>query len=267
MTTREKIRSHTGAAIAGIITLLIIFSILFCGCMDVEPEELPLQATSTVATITTSLTEPTSTPNISSTPPPVAITSPRQAVLFTEQGFPTEVKSAISDFANGKTTDTINGFLRWESVRAKTSPSDAASIQDQIHRIDYAVFNTTIQENISVYVGVSGEQAKRIQNDSVYEEPGYIIASYDPSVVYRKLANSGRDSEGYLTMCAIDFRGGSHLMYLNATDREVLIPHGGIWDVAGKETYEKLDFSKDSIPRYDEIILTKVRLISTKEHP
>jgi len=28
-----------------------------------------------------------------------------------------------------------------------------------------------------------------------------------------------------------------------------------------------MEFSGDSIPRYDDIILTKVRLIATKEHP
>ena len=200
-------------------------------------------------------------------PPPIAITNPRQTAIFTEQAFPPEVEGAVSDFAEGKTTDTINGFLRWESTRARTNQSDASRIQEQIHRIDYAVFNTTIKENISVYIGVSGEQAKRIRNDSVFSENGYIIASYDPSVVYHRLANSGRDNEGYLTMCVIDFRKGNHLLFVNATEREFLIPHGGIWDVAGEETYEQLEFSADSVPRYDDIIQTKVRLIYTKEHP
>jgi hypothetical protein len=129
------------------------------------------------------------------------------------------------------------------------------------------VFNTTIKENISLYIGISGEQAKRIRNDSVFSEDGYIIASYDPSIVYHRLANSGRDKDGYLTMCVIDFRRGSHLLYVNATEREFLIPYGGIWDFAREDTYEQLEFSADSVPRYGDIIPTKVRLISTKEHP
>ena len=268
MTSREHVRSRTGAVTAGIIALLLIFSIVFCGCLDVEPEELPPLETSPLPTIIVSPTIPANiTENISSVPPPITITNPKQTGIFTEQDFPPEVNNAISDFADGKTTDTINGFLRWESVRAKTNQSDASRIRLQIGRIDYAVFNTTIKENISVYVGVNAEQAKQIRNDSVFRESGYIIASDAPSVVYHRLANSGRDSEGYLTMCVIDFRKGSRLLFVNATDRDFLIPRSGIWDVAGEETYEQLDFSADSNPRYDDIIPTKVRIISTKEHP
>ncbi|MHB8051814.1 MAG: ADP-ribosyltransferase [Methanoregula sp.] len=268
MTSPENARSRTRAVIAGIIALLLIFFPLICGCLQVEPEELPPQAGSPLPTITVSPTGSANiTENVSSAPRPITITSPRQTPIFTEQDFPPEVEGAVSDFAEGKTTDTINGFLRWESTRARTNQSDASRIREQIHRIDYAVFNTTIKENISVYFGVSGEQARRIRNDSVFSENGYIIASYDPSVVYHRLANSGRDNEGYLTMCVIDFRRGSHLLFVNATEREFLIPHGGIWDVAGEETYEHLEFSADSVPRYDDIIQTKVRFISTKEHP
>lgn len=275
MTSRKQVRSRTGAVTAGIIALLLISSLVFCGCLDVEPEELSPPGTSPVATIPLSFTEPVGIPdissnisnNISSPPPPVALISLKQTKLYTEHDFPPEVNNNLSDFVNGETTDTINGFLRWESVRAKTNQSDASSIREQINHIDYALFNTTIQENISVYIGVGGEQAKRIRNSSVFSEPGYIIASSDPSVVYHRLANSGRDSEGYLTICVIDFRKGSHLLFVNDSEREFLLPHGGIWDIAGEYTYEQLAFSEDSVPRYDDIIQTKVRLIATKEHP
>jgi hypothetical protein len=267
MASREHIRSRTGAVTAGIIALLLIFP-LICGCLQVEPEELPPQTASPLPTMSVSPTVSASTTeNTSSIPPAITITSLKQTRLFTEQDFPPEVERAVSDFSEGRTTDTINGFLRWESVRARTGQSEKARIQEEIRRIDYAVFNTTIQENISVYIGVSSEQARRIRNESVFFEKGYAIASYDPSVVYHQLANSGRDSEGYLTMCVIDFRRGSRLLFVNATEREFLLPHGSIWDVARVDTYEQLKFSADSIPRYDDIIPTKVRLISTKEHP
>jgi len=267
MASREHVRSRTKVVTAGIIALLLIFPLL-CGCLRVEPEELPPQAASPLPTITVSPTVSANiTENTSRNPPVIAITSPRQTMIFTGQDFLPEVEQAVRNFAEGRTSDTINGFLRWESVRERTDQSEKARIQEEIHRIDYAVFNTTIQENFSVYIGVSGEQAKRIRNESVFFENGYAIASYDPSVVYYQLANSGRDSEGYLTMCVIDFRRGSHLLFVNATDREFLLPHGSIWDVAREDTYDQLEFSADSIPRYDDIILTKVRLIYTKEHP
>jgi len=268
MTSREYVRPRTGAVAAGIITLFLIFLTLFCGCLQVEPEELPPPAasppmiTSISPTITATITE-----SPGSAPPAIAIASPKQTGIFTDQGFPPEAETAVSDFSLGNTTDIVNGFLRWESVRARTDQSEAARIREQISNIDYAMFNTTLKENIRVYTGISGEQARRIRNDSVFSENGYAIASYDPSVVYHRLANSGRDKEGYLTMCVIDFKKGDHLLFVNATEREFLIPHGGIWDFAKEDTYNELEFSADSIPRYKDTTPTKVRLIYTKEHP
>jgi hypothetical protein len=268
MASRTLILFSFHGAAAGIIALLLFSVVLTGGCLRTEPEELPPQASSPLPAVSVSVTVPiNTTENESSPPPAVAITSPRLVRIFTEQAFPPEVNAAVSDFADGKTTDTINGFLRWESVRARTNVSEAARIREQIRRIDYALFNTTAKENISVYIGISGEQARRIRNESVYTESGYIIASYDPSVVYHRLANAGRDSEGYLTMCVVDLKRGNRILFVNATDREFILPRDGIWDVAREDRYEKLEFTADSIPRYMDIIPTKVRLIHTKEHP
>ena len=268
MESREYLRFRSEEVTPGIMTLLLILAILFCGCLQVEPEEMPPLAASSLEKITESPTVPANiTENASVTPRAIVITSLKQTSLYSDQDFPLEVKKAVSDFTEGKTTNTINGFLRWESVRARTNQSDAARIQEQIHRIDYAVFNTSLRENVTVFIGISGEQAKRILNESVFEEDGYSFASYDPSVVYYRFANSGRDNDGYLTMCVVDLRRGSHVLFVNATGREFLLPKGGIWDVAGENTYEELEFSADSIPLYEEIVPMNVRLIYTKEHP
>jgi len=268
MAIHNHVRSRLGKMRAGPLALLLIFLVLICGCLDVEPEELPHQTTSPLQSVTAS---PTVTGNItmsvSSVFRPISITSPRQVRLFTELGLPAESEGAVRDFAEGKTTETINGFLRWESVRARMNQSETARIQDQIRRIDSALFNATIYENITVYTDISGEQSRRIQNDSLFSENGYLIASYDPSVIYERVRISGRDNEGYLTMCVIDFRKGNRLLFVNATDREFLVPRGGIWEVAGEETFDQLLFSSDSVRRYDDVIQTKVRLIYTKEHP
>ena len=268
MASHEYVRSGTPSLTAGILVLLLFFPSLICGCLQVEPEELLPQVIATLPPVTVSTVVPADTlVNNSSVQQPIVITSQKQARIFTDQHFPPEVEKAVSDFTDGKTTDTINGFLRWESIRARTNQSDAARIREQIRSIDYAVLNTTVKENISVYIGISGEQVKRIRNGSVYAEPGYAIGSYDPSVIYYRQKNSGRDSEGYLTMSVIDIKKGSHLLFINATEREFLLPHGGIWDFAREETFENLKFSADSIPRYEEVVMTKVRLIYTKEHP
>jgi len=267
MVARDTIQPRTKALTAGIIALLLILLPLFCGCLQVEPEELPPQTASSSAEITGSPTVQATMDPAGGAPPAIIFTSPKHAGLYTEQGFPPEVENAISDFTTGKTSDTINGFLRWESVRARTDAAGKARIQEQIHRIDYALYNTSLKENVSVYIGITGEQAKRVRNESVFSESGYVLASSDPSVVYHKLANTERDSDGYFTMCVVDFRRGTHLLFVNATEREFLLPHGGIWDVAHEDTYEELEYSIDSIPRYDDIVPTKVRLIYTREHP
>jgi ADP-ribosyltransferase exoenzyme len=268
MISREQVWPRPVRIMAGMIAVLLIVFMISCGCLQVEPEELPPQPVTPLSVTTVFTTGPISTmENTSGTPPAVVIFRPKQTRPFTELQFPPDIEKAVSDFAGGNTTDTINGFLRWESVRARTDQPDAARIQEQIRRIDTALFNATAKEDIRVYLGVSGEQAKRIRNDTVYEEKGYVIASYDPSVVYHRLAGSGRDKDGYLTMCVIDERRGGYFLIVNATEREVLLPRGGIWDFAREDTYDKLEFSADSMPRYGNIVPTKVRLIYTKEHP
>jgi len=267
MVSRDTVQHRTKTLAAGIIVLLLILLPFLCGCLQVEPEELPPQTAPAPAETTGYPVVQATVDAAGQAPPAITFTSPKHAGLYREQDFPPEVKSAISDFTEGKTTDAINAFLRWESVRARTDTAGKARIQEQIHRIDYAFYNTSLKEDISVYIGITGEQAKRIRNESVFSEKGYVLASADPSVVYHKLANADRDSDGYFTMCVVDFRRGNHLLFVNATEREFLLPHGGIWDVAREDTYEELEYSPDSIPRYDDIVPTKVRLIYTREHP
>lgn len=268
MASHTRVLPAFRGTVAGIIMLVLFSALLTSGCLRAEPEELPPQPSFTLPETGVPGTVPANaTVNASTTPPAIAIRNPRQVTIFTKQDFPDEVNAAISDFADGRTTDTINGFLRWESVRARTNQSETTRIRKQVSLIDYALFNSSAKEDIRVYIGISGEQVRRIRNGLVYAENGYIIASYDPSVVYRILSNTGRDSEGYLTMCVVDLRKGSRLLFVNATEREFLLPRDGIWDVAWEDIYEKLEFSADSVPRYKDIIPTKVRLIYTREHP
>jgi hypothetical protein len=267
MVARDTVQPRTKALNAGMVALLLILLPLFCGCLQVEPEEFPPQTVSSPADITGSPTVQATMDPAGGAPPAIIFASPKHAGLYTEQGFPPEVENAVSDFISGKTSDTINGYLRWESVRARTDAAGKARIQEQIHRINYALYNTSLKENVSVFVGITREQAKRIRNESVFSESGYLLASSDPSVIYHRMADTGRDSDGYFTMCVIDFRKGNHVLFVNATEREFLLPQAGIWDVAREDTYQELEYSVDSIPRYDDIVPTKVRLIYTREHP
>jgi hypothetical protein len=267
MVARTPFTPGITAFTAGIITLLLILFPLFCGCLQVEPEELPPQAAVLPAEIAGTPTIQVTMDSEGGKPPALSFTSPKYATLYTDQDFPPEVEQAVSDFISGQTADTINGYLRWESVRARTDAAGKARIQEQIRLINYGLYNTSLKENVSVFVGITREQAKRVRNESVFSESGYLVASSDPSVIYHRMADSGRDSDGYFTMCVIDFRKGNHVLFVNTTEREFLLPQGGIWDVAREDTYQELEYSIDSIPRYDDTVPTKVRLVFTREHP
>lgn len=258
--------------LAGILVLMLIIGCFTCGCLDTEPEEMPVVTVTTPVNTAVSLTETVVVTqnmmentsiqkNSSSISAPISLTTPGSAVLYTERDFPQEVKRAIGEFIQGNSSDSINSFLRWDSVRSRAGEAEAEHIREQIHGIDYAMANTTTQENLRLYYWVSGEQAKRILNDSVFSDNGYLIASSDPTVLYHTLWNTGRDKDGYLSLCVMDFRKGDHLLYVNASDREFLVPRGSSWVVTGTETDGQLSYTADSIPKYDEITQIDVRLI------
>jgi hypothetical protein len=265
---------HAGVPMLAIAIVLLLV-LLTCGCSQVDPEELgPEELPPTPAPIITSLQSATFVPAETSAPAPVHIshavinmTRPKDPVLFTEAGFPPVIHQAVRDFTDGKTSDIINGFLRWESVRAKTNREETVLIRERIGNIDYAISNSSAGENLVLYSGISGELAKRIRNDSQYEERGYILASYDPSVVYHQMANGGRDKDGFISMVVTESRRGEHLLFINETERSILLPHGLVWDLAREEQQDVMDFSVTSFPRYQEEDLTKVRLMYLKEHP
>lgn len=261
------------AVVTGVLILVLVCGVLICGCLRTEPEELLPQPTASLTkspplTSTFSPDESlNATENATVSSMPVNITGSNKLVTFADLDFPEDVNQAVSDLAERRTADQINGFLRWESVRARTNESDTAFIRKQIALIDYAVFNSTLPEDIRVYFGVSGEQFRRIRNESVVNEPGYIIASSDPTIIYHRVNDSGRDREGYLILCTLDLPRGDHVLVINRTEREFLVPRGRIWDVSREETFESLKFTPDSNPRYDKELLTKIRIIYTSEHP
>jgi len=275
MTSRNNSGFPLLLLITGALLFILIILVLTGGCLRTEPEELdqPGLPPALIANVTAAPAETVTIQENASEPEnrsriflPIAITAPEKAVVYSGQDLPQEVNTDVGDFTAGKTSDTINSFLRWDSVRARTGESEAARIREQIRSIDYALFNSTLQENMRLYLWVSSEQAKRIQNDSVFSDNGYLVASYDPTIIYHKFWSTGRDRDGYLTMVVLDFRKGDHLLFVNTTDRDFLIPRGSSWEVTGINSYDQLSYTADSIPRYDDMAQTDIRLISTREN-
>ena len=127
--------SFRSCAVAGILVLLVS-SALISGCLRTEPGELlpnPLTQSplSPQLTVTPSPAQAAIfTENLTSVSGPVHIESISEIDTYAEMDFPAEVKQAVTDFISRKTTDTVNGFLRWESVRTRTNQSDAARIRE-----------------------------------------------------------------------------------------------------------------------------------------
>ena len=81
------------------------------------------------------------------------------------------------------------------------------------------------------------------------------------------MADGGRDKDGFFTMVVTESRRGEHILFINETERTVLLPHGSVWDLGQEEQQDVMNFSATSFPRYHEELVTKVRLMYMKEHP
>lgn len=248
-------------------TILVVITLITAGCMLAEPGQ---SAATVPANAEIVPTEPTAAPTLSSGPQPAPstiiplknITIQRPKELAPVNGPATATISGISD---PRTFGTVNGYLRWESVRARTNASEAARINGIINVIDAAIGYTSLKEDLILYCGISGDLPNRIINDSRYSEPGYVSCTFDPSMVYHTLAKSGRDKEGFVTMLVIPQKQGSHLLYVNETKREILLPHGMTWELASEEKVGSIEYILDSTPRYPDEQPEKVRLLYMKQ--
>jgi hypothetical protein len=96
-------------------------------------------------------------------------------------------------------------------------------------------------------------------NESRYSENSFVTCSFDPSVIYHSMAVSGRDREGYVSMLVIPQKRGNYLLYVNDTNREVLLPRSMIWELSREERVGRVEFTVESVPRYRDEEMKNVR--------
>jgi hypothetical protein len=248
-------------------TTLVVITLITAGCLFAEPDQ---GAATVPANAENVPTEQTAAPTLSSGPQPapsaviplknITIQHPRELTPVTGPAATT-----INGISDPRTFGTVNGYLRWESARARTNASEAARINGMINVIDAAIGYSSLNEDLILYSGISGDLPHRIINDSRYSEPGYVSCTFDPSIVYHTLAINGRDKEGFVTMLVIHQRLGSHILYVNETKREILLPHGMTWELASEEKIGKIEYIMDSTPRYPDEQPEKVRLLYIKQ--
>jgi hypothetical protein len=286
---------HSGVYFA----LILVITLLTAGCSLMQPGDTssptaapaetvtPQKAPNPALTIQPNQTQPVIQPNATqpatqlknppNAPQPVnqlnvtqpviaikniTITRPKYKNIFPEKEMPDVVVNDVKGFSNPRTADTINRYLRWESVRAHTNNSESVRIMNMVMHIDFAL-NTTpaLKEDLMLYGRVSGDQNLQILNTSRYAEDGYFSCSYDPSVIYQSLSKTERDREGYVTMLVIRQKPGAHVLYTNETTREIILPRSMAWELAGEDRIRRGAFSVDSVPRYKDVEIENVRLL------
>jgi hypothetical protein len=254
--------------------IMMLLLVITCGCISVSPQDTIPDVTLVAATTehlqTATIPVPTiqGSSNFSLRDRAILnITRPTSLVSYREKKFQPDIEGSIALYLQDDNADEINGYLRWESVRARTNQSETLRIQSQITNIDTAISSSVLNERVILYAGISGDLPNRIRDERSYAEPGYLICSYDPSVTYQDLIRGRQDKEGYVTMLVIERTRGNRLLFINETMREILLPRGMIWEVVREENINNMDFSTDATPRFQNDPVEKVRLLYLTEHP
>jgi hypothetical protein len=251
------------------LALLVIMVLVTAGCTTAAPPENATPSPVPTAVIPvetpdiiTHETLPTPAPSVTLTVKNVTITRPRNVKVYTDMAFPKTTVPAVDAILDPRNATIVNGYLRWESVRTRTNMTEAARIKGIVKGIDTLLDTAYLDEDLVLYYGISGEQPMRIINESRYTEEGYVMASFDPSVIYHTMEKTGRDREGYVSMLVIHTKPGSHLLYVNETTREILLPRGMTGELSAEEKIGRLEFTLESVPRYQDMQMDKVRLLN-----
>jgi hypothetical protein len=262
----EKTREGTSRAVGHSFAILIIIMLCTAGCILIEPDE-PVAPTSypqeTVGAdqVTATVSAPAPVASAMVAVRNITITRPILLKHYTESHFPEGIAASVASFTDPQTANTVNGHLRWKSQRARVNRSETDRIERTITDIDTAIRGTRLEEDMVLYSGVAGDVPFRILNESRYAGQGYVSGSFDPSVVYHTMAGNGRDRDGYVTMLVFPAKRGSYLLYINETQREVLLPRSMIWDLVSEEKVGRVTFTAGSVPRYRDDDIQNVRLL------
>ncbi|NMB78839.1 MAG: hypothetical protein GYA23_07060 [Methanomicrobiales archaeon] len=191
----------------------------------------------------------------------ITITRPRTLPVFSVPTAQPAAALAISNLSNARSAESINNYLRWESFRARTDPAEAARIKTLVRDADAAIGISTITEELVLYRVAGREQAHAILNTSRFADDGFLTCTFDPSVAYHASDKTGRDQDGYLNLLVMRQKNGDHLLYINESAREILLPRAMTWELVGAENINTLAFTLESVPRYQNDELKNIRLL------
>lgn len=252
------------------LAILLIVTLSTAGCMLIEPDETSTPVTTLSETLpATEITAvqtapPTQVPAAVSTTLPVkniTITRPMKLELYTRIQESEEVTASVNSFSDPRTRDRVGAYLRWDSTRARTNRTETARIEQIVKNIDTAIRFSRLEEDLVLYAGITGDVPLKIINTSRYSEDSYLLCSVDPSVVYHVMDSTGRDREGFVSLLVIPRKQGNYLLYVNDTNREILLPRLTTWELQREEKVGRVEFTLESVPRYRDDEMKNVRLL------
>ena len=268
MARGKRTQTGTGQTITAIILLALALILASAGCFTQGGDnDVTIVSAEVVATPgNAGPRQTTDLPPVATTAIPIvqkniSITRPENPKTSYTCTLTHETCMALQALDKPAEAEKINGFLRWESARARTNSSETERLNILIEEIDSALSATYAGEDLVLYAAAGTGIPDQIRSSGTYYEEGYISGSYDISVIWHESRTAVRDNTGYTAILVFEETRGSHILYLNETRRTIIIPHGMKWELAGEEQIDHLVITPDSMPKFRDERMEKVRLM------
>jgi len=279
---KEVIRSVevSKASYTAIPIILIVLMSVFCGiCSSTQENALDysslLDSSSSLSTINPAGMETNTTPAVPETmeSATLVLTKPKSCDLipYTDRCFNESTVAAIAWWMNPKfyaNTSEYRNYLRAspENKSRLYAPETRIFFDFITENLDIALNESTLDETLILYRGISGSIVNKIMNNSEYIEPAYASTAYDITVSLDIFGN--RSPDGYQNVLVLQRPSGGHALYINEDEREFLLPRNSKWDVIKTVNIENLTVKAD-FPLYGSnsnvAQFNKVRLMYIRE--
>ena len=185
---------------------------------------------------------------------------------YQKRGFNPEVVGAIAAYTVYNNSREINNYLRFENVRAEVgqNKSKEERLEKLKKKLDSALNNSTMPQDIILFRGLGGPIVDSIRNNLSYVELGYGSSAYDISKPYMYATNNSRDKEGYVNILVMVRHEGEIGLYIDESEREILLPRMLTWDLIKEVKVERLYLDTEFAPLVEQKY-EKVRLLYMKQ--
>ncbi|MBR1369044.1 hypothetical protein RJ53_05820 [Methanocalculus chunghsingensis] len=166
---------------------------------------------------------------------------------YTDRGFSAATTASIAWWLSPDFYETTNLFRRY--LRSTETDRSAYPGEQQIffgfimEHIDMAIAGSDTDEEIILFRGISAGFAETIILNATYNEAAFASTSYDITVPL--ITYGSRGDDGYCNILLLSRTPGSHLLYINEGEREILLPRDLSWLVVTVKEIGELRIESD----------------------